>query len=206
MSFFARGGLLAALLAVAAAPGLGGENERSPGALMDALMWGKEPVGGPFALVDQHGRTRTDAEFRGKLVLLYFGYTRCPDVCPADVLSITLALQSLGERSAHVQPIFVTLDPEHDTQDLLGDYLSSFDPRWVGLTGAIAAIRKLALDYKVWFAKSEGAGKNYAIDHTSFIFLVGRDGKYAGFLPPGTPSDRIAEAVSALERGPPGPP
>ena len=194
MISIAHAGLVAALLA--AAPAASQENARSPGALMDALMWGKEPVGGPFALVDQHGRTRTDAEFRGKLVLLYFGYTRCPDVCPADVLSITLALQALGERAAGAQPIFVTLDPERDTSELLADYLESFDPRWIGLTGDLAAIRKLALDYKVWFAKARGAkGDDYTIDHTSFIFLVGRDGKYIGFLPPGTGPERIIEAA-----------
>ncbi len=199
MSLLARAGLLAALCA--AAPAARGESPRSPGALMDALMWGKEPVGGPFALVDQHGSLRTDAEFHGRVVVLYFGYTRCPDVCPADVLSITLALQKLGPRGAGVQPIFVTLDPERDTRELLGDYLGSFDPRWIGLTGDLAAIRKLALDFKVWFAKAEGGGAGeYAIDHTSFIFLLGRDGKYVGFLPPGTGAERIVEAVGAMER------
>jgi protein SCO1/2 len=186
--------LIASLLA--AAPASSEQDARSPAAMMDALMWGKEPVGGPFALHDQHGRMRTDEEFRGKLLLLYFGYTRCPDVCPADVLSITLALQGLGDRAASVQPIFVTLDPERDTAEHLADYLESFDPRWIGLTGDKAAIGKLALDYKIWFAKAENArGDDYSIDHTSVIFLVGRDGKYIGFLPPGTEPERIMEAV-----------
>jgi protein SCO1/2 len=163
---------------------------------MDALMWGKEPVGGPFALPDHHGRLRTDTEFHGKLLLLYFGYTRCPDVCPADVLSITLAMQGLGERAAALQPIFVTLDPERDTAEHLDDYLGSFDPRWIGLTGDKAAVSKLALDYKIWFAKADNArGDDYSVDHTSAIFLVGRDGKYIGFLPPGTEPGRIGEAV-----------
>lgn len=186
--------LLATLLATA--PAASEQETRSPGALMDALMWGKEPVGGPFALRDQHGRLRTDAEFRGKLVLLYFGYTHCPDICPADVLSITLAMQGLGARADDVQPIFVTLDPERDTKAHLGDYLESFDPRWIGLTGDKAAISKLALDYKIWFAKADNArGDDYSIDHTSAIFVVGRDGKYIGFLPPGTEPGRIGEAV-----------
>jgi protein SCO1/2 len=192
----ARLGLLALLLATA--PAASEQDERSPGALMDALMWGKEPVGGPFALPDQHGRLRTDEEFRGKLLLLYFGYTRCPDVCPADVLSITLALQGLGARAAALQPIFVTLDPERDTAEHLADYLESFDPRWIGLTGDKAAIQKLALDYKIWFAKAANAqGDDYSVDHTSAIFLVGRDGKYIGFLPPGTEPGRIGEALRA---------
>ena len=194
MISLARLGLLALLLATA--PAASEQDGRSPGALMDALMWGKEPVGGPFALPDQHGRLRTDTEFRGKLLLLYFGYTRCPDVCPADVLSITLAMQGLGERAVGLQPIFVTLDPERDTAEHLADYLESFDPRWIGLTGDKAAIGKLALDYKIWFAKADNArGDDYSVDHTSAIFLVGRDGKYIGFLPPGTEPGRIGEAV-----------
>ena len=194
MTTLARIILITSLLA--AAPASSAQDARSPAAMMDALMWGKEPVGGPFALHDQHGRMRTDEEFRGKLLLLYFGYTRCPDVCPADVLSITLALQGLGDRAASVQPIFVTLDPERDTAEHLADYLESFDPRWIGLTGDKAAISKLALDYKIWFAKAENArGDDYSIDHTSVIFLVGRDGKYIGFLPPGTEPERIMEAV-----------
>ena len=194
MISLARLGLLALLLATA--PAESERDGRSPAALMDALMWGKEPVGGPFALPDQHGRLRTDAEFRGKLLLLYFGYTRCPDVCPADVLSISLAMQGLGARAAALQPIFVTLDPERDTAEHLTDYLESFDARWIGLTGDKAAISKLALDYKIWFAKAQNArGDDYFIDHTSAIFLVGRDGKYIGFLPPGTEPGRIGEAV-----------
>ena len=196
MISLARLGLLALLLATA--PAASEQDERSPGALMDALMWGKEPVGGPFALPDQYGRLRTDEEFRGKLLLLYFGYTRCPDVCPADVLSITLAMQGLGERAAALQPIFVTLDPERDTAEHLADYLGSFDSRWIGLTADKAAIQKLALDYKIWFAKADNAqGDDYSVDHTSAIFLVGRDGKYIGFLPPGTEPGRIGEALRA---------
>ena len=191
-----RASLLALLLAAASAAGA--QEMRSPGAMMDALMWGKEPVGGPFALVDQHGVTRSDAQFHGKLALLYFGYTHCPDVCPADVLSITLALQGLGEAAVGVQPIFITLDPERDTRERLGDYLESFDPRWIGLTGKIAAIGKLALDYKIWFAKAPNArGDDYSIDHTSAIFLIDREGKYIGVLPPGTEPDRI---IAALRR------
>ena len=195
MSLLARASLL---ILLAAAPAAGAQEMRSPGALMDALMWGKEPVGGPFALRDQHGRIRTDMEFRGKLALLYFGYTHCPDVCPADALSITLAMQGLGEAAKDVQPLFVTLDPERDTSERLGDYLESFDPRWIGLTGEVADIRKLALDYKIWFAKAPNArGDDYSIDHTSAIFLIGRDGGYVGFLPPGTEPDRI---IAALRR------
>ena len=192
----AQAGLIAFLLATA--PMVGAQEMPSPGALMDALMWGKEPVGAPFALTDQHGRLRTDAEFRGKFILLYFGYTHCPDICPADVLSITLALQGLGESAASLQPIFVTLDPERDTQTHLGDYLGSFDPRWIGLTGDPTAIRALSLAYKIWFAKAAGArGDDYSIDHTTAIFLINREGNYIGFLPPGTEPERIMQALRA---------
>jgi protein SCO1/2 len=188
--------LAAVAAAVAAAPTVRGEDTPSAAELMDDLMWGRTPVGGPFALVDHTGRTRTDADFRGKLLLLYFGYTSCPDVCPADLMAITGALDLLGPPGEDVQPLFVTVDPERDTVAHLADYVTSFHPRLIALTGDGAAIRALALAYKVFFARVAAPdGTDYAVDHTAFIYLVGRDGKYLGFFPPGTTPERIAEVV-----------
>jgi cytochrome oxidase Cu insertion factor (SCO1/SenC/PrrC family) len=164
--------------------------------LMDALMWNRGPIGGSFDLIDQNGRRRTDAEFRGKLLVLYFGYTYCADVCPTDLMAISSAINLLGPAGNDVQPIFITVDPQRDTVEHLRGYVSSFHPRLIGLTGAEYDIRKLALAYKVYYAKLETEhGMPYAIDHTGFIYLIGRDGKYLGFFPPGTPSNRMVEII-----------
>ena len=98
-------------------------------------MWNREPVGGPFSLVDHEGRRRTEADFRGKLLLVYFGYTSCPDICPTDLMEIARALTLLGAESEAVQPLFITLDPERDTVAHLAEYIPNFSPRLVGLTG-----------------------------------------------------------------------
>ena len=164
--------------------------------LMDALMWNRGPIGGPFDLIDQDGQHRTDAQFRGKFLLLYFGYTYCPDICPTDLMAISSAINILGTAGNEVQPIFITVDPERDTVKQLTDYVSSFHPRLIGLTGAARDIRKVALAYKVYYAKIEAEhGEPYAIDHTGFIYLVGRDGKYLGFFPPRTTPERMVEII-----------
>jgi cytochrome oxidase Cu insertion factor (SCO1/SenC/PrrC family) len=174
------------------------EENATPSAaeLMDALMWNHGPIGGPFDLIDQNGRRRTDAEFRGKLLVLYFGYTYCPDVCPTDLIAISSAIHLLGPAGNNVQPIFITVDPQRDTVGHLRGYVSSFHPRLIGLTGSEHDIRTLALAYKVYYARVAAEhGEPYAIDHTGFIYLIGGDGKYLGFFPPGTPPDRMVEVI-----------
>lgn len=187
-------------LAVALIAGLSmpcvAEPRRSAAETMDILMWAREPVGGPFALIDHTGTARTEQDFRGKLLLVYFGFTYCPDVCPADLQNIGLALDQLGAAGDRVQPLFVTLDPERDTPAHLADYVPAFHPRLIGLTGDDAAIRAAADAYKVYYAKVTNEGSNdYTVDHTAFIYLMGPDGKYLGFFPPGTGAERIAEML-----------
>jgi cytochrome oxidase Cu insertion factor (SCO1/SenC/PrrC family) len=170
---------------------------RSPAEIMDILMWNREPVGGPFELTDHTGRIRTERDFRGQLMLLYFGFTYCPDICPADLQAIGLALDKLGSDAARVQPLFVTVDPERDTAEHLAEYVPLFHPRLIGLTGSLDAIRKAADAYKVYFAKvavGKEAG-DYTVDHTAFIYLMDRDGNYLGFFPPGTSADRMVEII-----------
>ena len=170
--------------------------EPSAEELVQALLSGKAPVGGPFDLVDHTGQRRTDADFRGKLVLIYFGFTRCPDACPTELLAISLALDKLGRATDAVQPLFITVDPERDTPAVLADYVASFHPRLVGLTGEPAAIKTLAHAYKTFFARSAGGSAgNYSIDHTGFIYVVGPDGRYRGFLPPQLAPEQIADAI-----------
>jgi cytochrome oxidase Cu insertion factor (SCO1/SenC/PrrC family) len=170
---------------------------RSAAEVMDILMWNREPVGGPFELTDHTGHARTERDFRGQLMLVYFGFTYCPDICPADLQAIGLALDKLGRDGDRVQPLFVTVDPERDTAEHLAEYVKLFHPRLIGLTGTLDAIRKAADAYKVYFAKvpiGKDAG-DYTVDHTAFIYLMDRDGNYLGFFPPGTSADRMVEII-----------
>jgi cytochrome oxidase Cu insertion factor (SCO1/SenC/PrrC family) len=163
---------------------------------MDDLMWGHGHVGGPFALIDHTGRKRTDADFRGKLLIVYFGYTTCPDVCPTDLMQISLAIDRLGAAGKDIQPLFISVDPERDTASVLARYVSAFHPRLIGLTGTPAQVRAVADSYKAYYAKYVPPdGSVYVIDHTGFIYLVGRDGHYIGCFPPGTSADRLIEIV-----------
>jgi protein SCO1 len=194
-SLFAACALLLAVGAGHVAPAQEPDPARAA-RLMDDLMWGRGSVGGPFELIDHTGKKRTDADFRGKLLLVYFGYTYCPDVCPTDLLQISLAVDKLGAAGVDVQPIFISIDPERDTISVLAQYVGNFHPRLIGLTGTPAQIRAAADSYKAYYARyAPPDGGAYLIDHTGFIYLVGRSGEYLGFFPPGTPADRMVEIV-----------
>ena len=172
---------------------------RSAAELMDAVMWNREPVGGPFTLIDHTGKPRSDTDFRGKFMLVYFGFSYCPDVCPTDLQSIGLAIDRLGPGAGMVQPLFITVDPDRDTAEHLADYVPLFHPRMVGLTGTAAAIHKAADAYRVYYAKvSNEKGNDYTVDHSGFVYLMGTAGEYLGFFPPGTPPDRMADAIRPL--------
>ena len=164
--------------------------------MMNELMSGKVPVGGPFTLTDPNGNSRRLAEFRGKVVLLYFGFMSCPDICPTDLLAIGKTVERLGADGEKIQPVFITLDPERDTRDALRGYVSSFHPRFVALTGSEEEVRRVATSYKVFFEKVPLPGTaTYTIDHAAFTFLLDREGKYVGLFPPGTPPERMLVMV-----------
>lgn len=135
-------------------------------------------VGGPFTLTDQDGHPRSDRDFRGRFVLLYFGYTYCPDVCPTTLALMQNALGKLGAAADRVVPVFITVDPERDTPGVLKTYLAAFGPRFVGLTGTPAAIARVAHAYRVYYAKHPLPGGTYSVDHSSVIYLLGPDGKF----------------------------
>ena len=171
------------------------EVQPSAAQMMDDLMFGRGTVGGPFTLTDQTGRKRSDSEFRGRLMIVYFGYTFCPDVCPTDLMAITQALDALGPAADGIQPVFITLDPERDSK-VLADYVAAFHRNLVGLTGSPEEIRKVANAYKAFYAKVpiERSGE-YSIDHAGVIYLIGRSGEYLGFMPPQTSPDRLTEVL-----------
>ena len=171
------------------------EEQLSAAQMMDDLMYGRGTVGGPFTLTDQSGHRRSDSDFRGKLMIVYFGYTFCPDVCPADLMAITQALDALGAEAEGIQSVFITVDPERDTK-VLADYVAAFHRSLVGLTGSPEEIRKIANAYKAFYAKVPGEREGeYSIDHMGVIYLMGRNGEYLGFMPPQTNPDRLTEIL-----------
>lgn len=163
---------------------------------MDVLMWNREPVGGPFQLIDHNGQRRTDAEFRGRLMLIYFGFTFCSDVCPTDLQTIAEVMDSLGPAAKELQPLFITVSPEMDTPDQLREYVKLFHPALIGLTGDPGQIQRLASAYKVYYAKAEPTkAADPGIEHTGYIYLMARDGAYVGFFPPGTSAERMLAVI-----------
>ncbi len=158
-------------------------------------------VGGPFALVDHQGRAVTDADFRGRFMLVYFGFTYCPDVCPTSLTVIAQALDRLGADADKVVPVFVTVDPERDTPEQLKEYVRHFHPRLVGLTGTPEQVAAAAKAYRVYYAKARVQGAppdEYSMDHTSIAYLMGRDGKFLAHFSHGTEPDAIAARVRAF--------
>jgi cytochrome oxidase Cu insertion factor (SCO1/SenC/PrrC family) len=189
--------VVASLIAGGFVFGAGWAAEEQPSAaqMMDDLMYGHGPIGGPFTLTDSAGKQRSDSEFRGRLMIVYFGYTYCPDVCPADLMAITQALDALGPAADGVQPIFITVDPERDTK-VLKEYVAAFHPSLIGLTGSPDEIRKVANAYKAFYVKvPDERGGDYSIDHTGVIYLMGRNGEYLGFMPPQTSPQRLTEIL-----------
>jgi cytochrome oxidase Cu insertion factor (SCO1/SenC/PrrC family) len=199
----ARAAALAAAFFCAGASAQAPERERDEADRLMAELMSGQAVGAPFRLRDPSGRLRGPADFRGKVVLVYFGFTFCPDVCPTDLAQIARALRSLGPRAKDVQPLFVTLDPERDTPRLLRRYVRSFHPSIIALTGTEAEVRRVARDFKVYSERVPDDRGGYTIAHAAFTFVLGRDGRYREFVPPGTPSGRIAAVIEeALEARP----
>jgi protein SCO1/2 len=139
-------------------------------------------VGGPFMLTDQAGHARSERDFHGRWQLVYFGYTYCPDVCPATLSEIADALRALGPQARAVVPLFVTLDPERDRPAVLRKYLAAFGPQFVGLTGTPAQIASVARAYHVYYAKQSLPDGGYSIEHASAIYLIAPNGKFVKIL------------------------
>lgn len=161
-------------------------------------------IGGPFQLTDQNGRKRDSAEFRGKLMLIYFGFTYCPDVCPTALTVVTTALDQLGEQADAVVPILITIDPERDTSAVLKDYVAQFSPRYIGLTGSDREIAQVAKAFRVYYAKSPGSGgAPYLMDHTSLLYLMDQNGRFHTHFTHNNRAEDIAAAVRKLLANPP---
>jgi protein SCO1 len=154
-------------------------------------------VGGPFKLTDQNGKTITDADMKGHAFLVFFGFTHCPDVCPTTLFDVSEVFRSLGPDGKDVRALFITVDPERDTPAVLKDYLSSFDPRIVGVTGDDASIKAAEKAYRVYAKKVPLDGGGYTMDHTAIVYLMNKDGH---FVAPFSLKRRPEESAADLKR------
>jgi protein SCO1 len=154
--------------------------------------------GGPFVLTTHEGARVSERSFRGRFMLIYFGYTHCPDLCPIDLAVIGAALERLGNAASAIQPLFISVDPERDTPAVLAAFVSSFDKRLIGLTGSeaeIAAVARLYRVHRVRYQPASGAAGDYAIDHGSLTYLMGRNGEFVTLLPHNTDAARMAAVL-----------
>ncbi|MGF1650099.1 MAG: SCO family protein [Hyphomicrobiaceae bacterium] len=162
---------------------------------------GRALVGGPFALVDHTGRTTTDEDFRGRYMLVYFGFTHCPDVCPAALQVMSAALDAVDASRTDIAPIFITVDPERDDVDLVRSYVSSFHPRFVGLTGTVEQVADAMRAYRVYAKAIKEAPDDttsYNVDHSSLIYLMGPDGAYITHFSHATSIDQLTARLRGL--------
>jgi protein SCO1 len=172
--------LLAALVFVGAGAFLAFELREGPRGV--ARTWLGREIGGPFRLVDQNGKRVSDTDLRGKWLLVYFGYTHCPDACPTALNNIALTFRDLGGLRNEIRPVFITIDPLRDTPPVMKAYVASFDAPILALTGSAAAVAQAAKAYRVYYEKHEEAGGDYSLDHTSLIYVMDPNGRFAASL------------------------
>src|SRR5262245_22984597 len=160
---------------------------------------GTATIGGPFTLVATNGQMVTDKTYRGKWTLIYFGYTFCPDACPTVLTNLSIALNLLRNEADKVQPLFITVDPKRDTRQVLADYLKSFDPRIIGLTGSKEQTAAVAKAYRVYVESSPAeSSDNYLVDHSSYVYLMDPSAKFTGVIAGATPGDEMAAQLHKL--------
>jgi protein SCO1/2 len=135
-------------------------------------------IGGPFNLTDQNGRPLSDQDLKGRPFLVFFGFTHCPDVCPTTLFEVSEIMRALGPDADRTRALFITVDPERDTPEVMKNYLSSFDPHLAGLTGDAAAIAAVAKAYRVYFKKVPLDQGGYTMDHTAIVYLMDKDGRF----------------------------
>ena len=158
-------------------------------------------IGGPFTLLDQQGRTVHDTDFRGKLMLIYFGYTFCPDLCPTTLSQVAEVYRDLpAEQQAQIVPIFITVDPERDTVEQMAQYVPSFSPSLVGLTGSQEQVGAVLKAYHV-YARKAGSGENYGVDHSSILYLMNKDGRFLRHFDSSAKNQEIKDGIAKALAG-----
>jgi protein SCO1 len=158
---------------------------------------GTAAIGGPFTLVATNGQIVTDQTYRDKWMLIYFGYTFCPDACPTVLTNMSIALKLLGNEADKIQPLFITVDPRRDTREVLGEYLKSFDSQIIGLTGSEEQAAAAAMAYRVYIHSGTG-GDSYLVDHSSFVYLMDPLGKFAGVIQGTSAGDEMAAQLHKI--------
>ncbi|MEO0618953.1 MAG: SCO family protein [Pseudomonadota bacterium] len=163
---------------------------------------GKALIGGPFRMVSHKGEAVTHKTLEGRHTLMFFGFTHCPDICPASLQVTSEALELLGDTAKDVQPVFVTVDPGRDTPEVLKSYLEDFDDRIIGLTGTEAQTNTIAKAYRIYHAKvadpnSEGG---YTVDHSAYLYLMSPQGAYIKHFPPAVQAEELAAGLKAALR------
>lgn len=175
--------------------------KQNTGSSQTATSSGAVPIGGAFELTDQQGKTVRDGDFRGRAMLVFFGFTHCPDICPTTVSTLSKTMEILGDKADQVAPIFITVDPKRDTPRAMKDYLAHFDPRLVGLTGTQEQVKRAANAYKVYFSQAK-TGDDYMVDHSSIVYLMDKNGQYVRHFSYDEPAQAFADGVAAyLESG-----
>lgn len=194
---------------LAASAGISGE-EQSPATTQEAA------IGGTFSLTDQENKQRSSVDFKGKLMLVFFGFTHCPDICPVTVSTFSSLMELLGDKADQLAPIFITVDPARDTPAVMKDFLSNFDKRIVGLTGSKDDIKAVADAYKAYYSETKKPAEenkvdhaamghappavedNYFVDHSGYIYLMDRDGKYVQHFSYNVSEQELADTLKPL--------
>lgn len=160
---------------------------------------GAVDVGGAFTLVDGTGTRVTEKHFSGKYMLVFFGFTHCPDVCPTTLALINGAIGKLGKKADMLASLFITVDPERDTPKVVGDYVKHFGNTTIGLSGSPEQIKKTLATFKVYSSKieNENTDMGYMMDHSSFLYLMGPDGKYIAHFPSTLTEQALAEQLAS---------
>ena len=185
-----------AILALLAALVVAGTAYYFSGQIQTVTSTGTALIGGPFTLTDQDGRKVTEKDFLGKYMLVFFGYTYCPDVCPTELQVISAALDSLGPKADAIQPVFITVDPQRDTPEVMKQYVGNFHPRLMGLTGTPDEIASVAKAYRVFFSRVENSAPDtYLMDHSTITYLMDPQGKFLKHFSYSTDSAALAKAL-----------
>lgn len=180
---------------------------------------GEAAIGGAFTLTDQLGRVRTDMDFRGKVMIVFFGFTHCPDICPVTVATLSSLMELLGDKAGQVVPIFITVDPKRDTPEVMKEYLKNFDSRIVALTGSVKTIKDTADAYKAYYsmrfkkkdeddidttpeeahagnhAAHNADNSNYLMDHSGYIYVMDKEGRYVKHFPYNVSEQELADEL-----------
>ncbi|MRW83539.1 redoxin domain-containing protein [Pseudoduganella sp. FT26W] len=188
-----------ALIAVSLLAGCGEKKAEAPKVAFQSTDLTGASFARDFALTDHNGKPRTMADFKGKAVIMFFGYTQCPDVCPTTMAEMSEVMKQLGPQADQVQVLFVTIDPERDTQKLLSEYVPAFDKRFLGLYGTPEQTAAVGKEFKVMYNKVPGTTPgSYSMDHTAASYVFDKQGKIRLLLRPGQPASFTVHDLKLL--------